>query len=71
MRILNHLVDYRDGEAALGCFEPRADCTQKSLLTDDRPEQLQFYASLGFKNTRDLVETRLNAFVIIEGIDIT
>ena len=44
---------------------------QKVLLTDDRPEQLQFYASLGFKNTRDLVKTRLNAFVIIEGTDIT
>jgi len=44
---------------------------QKVLLTDDRPEQLRFYASLGFKNTRDLVETRLNAFVIIEGTELT
>ena len=44
---------------------------QKVLLTDDRPEQLQFYASLGFKNTRDLVKTRLNAFVIIEGTELT
>ena len=43
---------------------------QKVLLTDDRPEQLHFYASLGFKNTRDLVETRLNAFVIIEETEI-
>ncbi|HCP44790.1 MAG TPA: GNAT family N-acetyltransferase [Deltaproteobacteria bacterium] len=40
---------------------------QKVLLTDDRPEQLQFYASMGFKNTRDLTKTPLNAFVIIEG----
>ena len=43
---------------------------QKVLLTDDRPEQIHFYASLGFKNTRDLVETRLNAFVIIEGAEL-
>ena len=40
---------------------------QKVLLTDDRPQQLQFYAALGFKNTRELVKTPLNAFVIIEG----
>lgn len=44
---------------------------QKVLLTDSRPEQLQFYASLGFKNTRDLVKTPLNAFVIIEGTELT
>ena len=40
---------------------------QKVLLTDDRPEQLAFYASLGFHNTRELVQTPLNAFVIMEG----
>ena len=44
---------------------------KKVLLTDSRPEQLQFYASLGFKNTRDLVKTPLNAFVIIEGTELT
>ena len=44
---------------------------QKVLLTDNRPEQLQFYGSLGFKNTRDLVRTPLNAFVIIEGTELT
>jgi len=43
---------------------------QKILLTDDRPEQLRFYASLGFKNTRELVNTPLNAFVIIEGVEL-
>lgn len=36
---------------------------QKVLLTDDRPEQLAFYAALNFKNTRDLNRTPLNAFV--------
>ena len=40
---------------------------QKVVLTDDRPQQMQFYAALGFKNTRELVKTPLNAFVIIEG----
>jgi GNAT superfamily N-acetyltransferase len=44
---------------------------QKVLLTDNRPEQLQFYSSLGFKNTRNLVNTDLNAFVIIEGAELT
>lgn len=40
---------------------------QKVLLTDNRPEQIAFYAALGFQNTRDLTETPLNAFVRIEG----
>jgi GNAT superfamily N-acetyltransferase len=44
-----------------------AHVRQKVLLTDDRPEQLHFYATLGFCNTRELVKTPLNAFVIIEG----
>ena len=43
---------------------------QKVLLTDDRPEQLRFYAALGFHNTRDLHQTRLNAFVRIEDADL-
>ena len=43
---------------------------QKVLLTDDRPEQLRFYESLGFRNTRSLTRTPLNAFVIIEGADL-
>ena len=43
---------------------------QKVLLTDNRPEQLHFYKSLGFHNTRDLKKTPLNAFVIIEGADL-
>ena len=41
---------------------------QKVLLTDDHPGQLHFYASLGFQNTRDLIKTPLNAFVIIKGV---
>ena len=38
---------------------------QKVLITDGRPEQLKFYTSLGFTNTRFLVDTPLNAFVMI------
>jgi len=48
-----------------------AHVRQKVLLTDDRPEQLQFYASLGFSNTRSLEKTPLNAFVIIEGVELS
>jgi GNAT superfamily N-acetyltransferase len=55
-------------EAALTRY---AHVRQKVLLTDDRPEQLNFYASLGFANTRDLVKTPLNAFVIIEGAELS
>jgi len=39
------------------------------LLTDADERQLRFYASLGFKNTRDLVKTPLNAFVRIANIE--
>ncbi len=37
---------------------------QKLLLTDDRPEQLNFYASLGYKNIKDY-ET-LNTFMRLD-----
>ena len=39
------------------------------LLTDDRAQQLQFYASAGFVNTRDLTAPPLNAFVRIDGLN--
>ncbi len=52
------------------CLSRYAHVRQKVLLTDDRPQQLAFYASLGFHNTRDLERTPLNAFVIIEGADL-
>ena len=39
------------------------------LLTDADEKQLRFYASLGFKNTRDLVKTPLNAFVRIANVE--
>ena len=52
-------------------LERYAHVRQKILLTDDRPEQLRFYAALGFRNTRDLIQTPLNAFVIIEGANLS
>jgi len=39
------------------------------LLTDSDEKQLRFYASLGFKNTRDLVKVPLNAFVRMPGLE--
>jgi len=48
-----------------------AHVRQKVLLTDDRPEQLRFYETLGFRNTRELEKTPLNAFVRIEGIKLS
>ena len=48
-----------------------AHVRQKILLTDDRPEQLRFYASLGFRNTCDLETTPLNAFIRIDGVTLS
>ena len=53
------------------CLARYEDVRQKVLLTDDRPEQLAFYASLGFSNTRTLSSTPLNAFVRIEGVSLS
>jgi GNAT superfamily N-acetyltransferase len=47
------------------CLERYAHVMQKVLLTDEEPKQLEFYASLGYKNTRG---TTLNVFVQMEGI---
>ena len=53
------------------CLERFEHVRQKVLLTDDRPEQSAFYESLGFRNTRDLETTKLNAFVRIEGANLS
>jgi len=53
------------------CLSRYAQVRQKVLLTDDRPEQLAFYESLGFSNTRELKTTPLNAFVIIDGTELS
>ena len=43
-------------------LERYAHVRQMALLTDDGPEQLAFYQTLGFHNTRELVNTPTNAF---------
>lgn len=48
-----------------------AHVRQKVLLTDDRPEQLRFYETLGFRNTRELEKTPLNAFVRMDGVTLS
>ena len=40
---------------------------RKLLLTDDRPDQIGFYTSLGFTELRQLESGRLNFFLLLEG----
>ena len=54
----------------MNCLERFAHVRQKVLITDDRPEQLAFYKSLGFHNTRELTRYPLNCFVRFEGVDL-
>ena len=55
----------------LACMEHYNDIRQMILLTDDRAEQLAFYSSLGFSNTRELKKMPLNAFVRYKGIELS
>lgn len=69
--ILVHPVHHRRGigrRLLAAAIEHYPQVRQKVLLTDDRQDQLNFYASMGFSNTRELVRTPLNAFVRIEGV---
>ena len=60
------------GRALMGIMLERYEhVRQKILLTDGRPDQLQFYESLGFTNTRSLVKNPLNAFVMFEGCELS
>lgn len=52
------------------CLERYAHVRQKVLLTDNRPEQVAFYESLGFVNTRNLKKDVLNAFVQFTGVQL-
>ena len=61
----NHGVGKR---LVLSILDRYAHVRQKVLLTDDRPEQISFYQSLGFSNTRTLSKIPLNAFVMIDGV---
>lgn len=40
------------------------------LLTDDRPQQLAFYAAMGLHDIGTLTRVRLHAFVRIEGVEL-
>lgn len=40
------------------------------LLTDNEPKQIDFYQSLGFKNTKELHKIELNVFVKMKGINL-
>jgi GNAT superfamily N-acetyltransferase len=51
------------------CLDRFQHVRMKVLLTDDRPEQLQFYTSLGFVNINKKPEEKLNAFVKTEKLD--
>ena len=50
------------------CLEAHSDVRQFVLLTDDRPEQLAFYRSLGLACIAELTRVRLNAFVRYAGV---
>jgi len=52
------------------CLERFAHVRMKVLITDDEERQKLFYKSLGFKNTKDLKKTPLNAYVQITGRDL-
>jgi len=52
------------------CLERFAHVRMKVLITDNEERQKLFYESLGYKNTKDLKKTPLNAFVQITGRDL-
>jgi ribosomal protein S18 acetylase RimI-like enzyme len=52
------------------CLERFDHVRTMMLLTDNEPKQIEFYKSLGFKNTRDLKKNDLNAFVKMKGVEL-
>lgn len=54
--------------AALGRFK---HVRTHMILTDDEEKQVRFYESLGYKNTKDLKEIPLNAFVKMSGVELS
>jgi GNAT superfamily N-acetyltransferase len=51
------------------CLERFAHVRTRLLLTDNEEKQLNFYESMGFKNTRHLKNLVLNTFILSEGIE--
>jgi len=60
------------GKRLMGeCLERFRHVRAKVLLTDGEERQQRFYEMMGYRNTRNLDGVKLNAFVQIEGIDLT
>jgi ribosomal protein S18 acetylase RimI-like enzyme len=55
-------------ELLSNCLERYQHVRMKVLITDDEERQKKFYESLGFRNTRDLRNINLNAYVLMEGL---
>ena len=57
------------GKALLqDCLERYEHVRMKVLLTVDRPEQSDFYETMGFKNIRDLEGEKLNTFLMVRSL---
>jgi ribosomal protein S18 acetylase RimI-like enzyme len=52
------------------CLERFAHVRMQVLLTENEEKQIKFYQSLGYKNTKDLQQIPLNAFVQVRGIEL-
>lgn len=53
------------------CLERFKHVRTHMILTDDEEKQKLFYESLGYKNTKSLQKTKLNAFVKIKGVELS
>ena len=52
------------------CLKRFSHVRTHMILTDDELKQKQFYESLGYRNTKDLKENKLNAFVRMKDISL-
>ena len=50
------------------CLERYQHVRSRVLLTDDEEKQMQFYESMGFINTKNLKQFKINAFVLTDGV---
>ena len=52
------------------CLERFAHVRMLVLMTNDEERQIMFYESMGYRNTKDLKDITLNAFVKMPGRDL-
>jgi len=52
------------------CLERFEHVRMKVLLTENEEKQIRFYKAMDFKNTKDLKQIPLNAFVQVRGIEL-